>query len=216
MSQTASVNTGKGGLLIIFGGFIMIIWINGAFGAGKTQTAYELHRRLADSFVYDPENVGYFIRKNIPKSLSMGDFQDYPMWRSFSRDMLNYIAANYMGDTIVPMTITNRVYYDEIIGVLSKTYKIRHVILYASKEELLKRLASRLESRNSWAAQQIDRCIKAFDEDITEVKIHTDNKDICQIVETISELVGVPLLADKRSNLRKKLDRFVIQCKHIR
>lgn len=190
----------------------MIIWINGAFGAGKTQTAYELHRRLPDSFVYDPENVGYFIRKNIPKSLSMGDFQDYPMWRSFNRGMLNYIAANYIGDIIVPMTITNRVYYDEIIGVLSKTYKIRHIILYTSKEELLKRLASRLESRNSWAAQQIDRCIKAFDEDITEVKIHTDNKDICQIVETISELVGVSLLADKRSNLRKKLDRFVIQC----
>ena len=36
----------------------MVIWLNGAFGAGKTQTAYELHRRLPDSFVYDPENAG--------------------------------------------------------------------------------------------------------------------------------------------------------------
>lgn len=59
----------------------MIIWINGAFGAGKTQTAYELHRRLPDSYVYDPENIGYFIRKNLPPALCEGDFQDYPMWR---------------------------------------------------------------------------------------------------------------------------------------
>ena len=40
----------------------MIIWLNGAFGAGKTQTAYELHRRLPGSYVYDPENAGFFMR----------------------------------------------------------------------------------------------------------------------------------------------------------
>lgn len=28
----------------------MIIWLNGAFGAGKTQTAYELRRRLSGSW----------------------------------------------------------------------------------------------------------------------------------------------------------------------
>lgn len=30
----------------------MIIWLNGAFGAGKTQTAYELRRRLSGSWGY--------------------------------------------------------------------------------------------------------------------------------------------------------------------
>lgn len=30
----------------------MIIWLNGAFGSGKTQTAYELHRRLRNSYIY--------------------------------------------------------------------------------------------------------------------------------------------------------------------
>jgi chloramphenicol 3-O-phosphotransferase len=33
----------------------MIIWLNGAFGAGKTQTAFELHSRIPDSYVFDPE-----------------------------------------------------------------------------------------------------------------------------------------------------------------
>ena len=65
----------------------MIIWLNGAFGAGKTQTAWELRRRMADAYVYDPENAGFFIRKNLPPSLLTGDFQDYPMWRAFNLDM---------------------------------------------------------------------------------------------------------------------------------
>ena len=39
----------------------MIIWINGAFGSGKTQAAYELCRRMRGAYVYDPENAGCFI-----------------------------------------------------------------------------------------------------------------------------------------------------------
>ena len=57
----------------------MIIWLNGAFGAGKTQTAYELRRRLPGSYVYDPENAGFFIRDNLPPGLGLDDFQDFPM-----------------------------------------------------------------------------------------------------------------------------------------
>jgi hypothetical protein len=44
----------------------MIIWIICAFGSGKTQTAFELNRRLENSYVYDPENIGYFFRRNMP------------------------------------------------------------------------------------------------------------------------------------------------------
>jgi hypothetical protein len=31
----------------------MMIWINGAFGAGKTTLAEELHRRLPDALAFD-------------------------------------------------------------------------------------------------------------------------------------------------------------------
>ncbi len=194
----------------------MIIWINGAFGSGKTQTAYELHRRLPNSYVYDPENVGFFIRKNLPKPAQLADFQDYSMWRTFNRDMLDYIAAHNTGAIIVPMTITNRAYFDEIIGALSRKYEVKHFILYAEKAVLLKRLASRLEGKSSWAAQQIDRCITAFQEDITEIKIHTDHMSIFQVVETIGELSGVALLEDRRSGLKRRFDSLVTKCGHIR
>ena len=41
----------------------MIIWLNGGFGAGKTTLAEELHRRLPDAVVYDPEDVGLMLWK---------------------------------------------------------------------------------------------------------------------------------------------------------
>lgn len=126
----------------------MIIWLNGAFGSGKTQTAYALQRRLPGAYVYDPENAGDFIRKNLPPSLHTGDFQDYPMWRTVNLEMLTYLAKHCAGPIIVPMTITNRAYYDEIIGALSRDYALRHYILYAKAETIRKRLASRLEGPN--------------------------------------------------------------------
>ena len=194
----------------------MIIWLNGAFGAGKTQTAFELQRRLKNSYVYDPENVGFFIRDNIPPSLAAPDFQDYPVWRRFNFEMLEYISQQYGGTVIVPMTITNRAYYDEIVGKLSEKHDVKHIILYAERETLLKRLASRFEGPSSWGAQQIDRCIRAFDEDITEYKIHTDSINIYQTVERVAGVCGIALPEDRRSGLRKFRDRVVTKLRHIR
>lgn len=39
---------------------------------------------------------------------------------------------------------------------------------------------------NSWAKLQIDRCIDAFNDEIIEEKIITDNKTIDEIVEEIA------------------------------
>ncbi|UUZ79056.1 hypothetical protein LJK88_27920 [Paenibacillus sp. P26] len=71
----------------------MILWINGAFGSGKTQTAYELHRRIPGSFVYDPENAGYFIQRNMPRAARKDDFQHYPLWREMNYSMLRHMSS---------------------------------------------------------------------------------------------------------------------------
>ncbi|MCI8573523.1 MAG: AAA family ATPase [Oscillibacter sp.] len=194
----------------------MIIWLNGAFGSGKTQTAYELNRRLQNSYVYDPEEAGFFIRDNLPGDIKKSDFQDYPLWREFNSGMIRYISENYDGHIIIPMTVTNKQYYQEIIQPISAKRPVRHFILYASKKTLLKRLASRFESKRSWGAQQIDRCMKAFDHDITETKIYTDHLKIPQVAEEIASALGLSLADDKRSPFRKRIDRVVIQYKHIR
>ncbi|NBI61846.1 tunicamycin resistance protein [Clostridiales bacterium] len=137
------------------------------------------------------------------------------MWRDFNVSMINYISENYNGHIIVPMTITNEQYYNEIIQPISVRHQIKRFILYASKKTLLKRLAPRFESKRSWGAQQIDRCIKAFDNHITETKIYTDDLNIYQVVEKVASIAGLILDDDKRGRFRRRIDRVIMQCKHI-
>ena len=184
----------------------MIIWLNGAFGSGKTTCAFELNRRLPNSFVYDPENIGYFIRNNTPKEIQKSDFQDHGQWRSFNYEMLKYIAGEYLGIIIVPMTINNHQYYEEIIQrLIDDGIILKHYILYANKETILKRLNKRLERGETWAKSQIDRCIEVFNTEITEEKIITDNRSIDYVVEEIAKRSGVTLLPDKRTFMKKVL-----------
>lgn len=195
----------------------MIIWLNGAFGSGKTTCAFELNRRLPNSFVYDPENIGYFIRNNTPKEIHKSNFQDHEQWRTFNYEMLKYISQEYSGIIIVPMTINNRQYYEEIIQrLIDDGIILKHYILYAEKETILKRLNKRLERGGTWAKAQIDRCIETFNTVITEEKIITDDKSIDYVVEEVAKRSGVTLLPDKRTFLKKRIDRAITLLKHIR
>ncbi len=152
----------------------MIIWLNGAFGVGKTETANELHRQISDSYIFDPENAGGYIHSNVPASLKKYDFQDFPMWRSINFEMISYLAEHYDGTLLIPMTITNRLYYDELVGKLAENYEMYVFLLCAERNTILARLMARGEPENCWAAEQIDRCTNAFEKDIPGEKIWTD------------------------------------------
>lgn len=195
----------------------MIVWINGAFGAGKTQAAFELNRRVPNSFVYDPENLGFFISRNIPSTIKKEDFQDYEMWREFNFSFINYIESNYEGVLIIPMTIVNPQYFSEIIGSLrNKGVDVRHYALMASKEVLLKRLKSRGDGINSWGAKQIDRCLEGLSDSVFEYHIDTEGMSVEEVVEKIAHMSNIKLLPDNTGRLRRKLERIIIQLKHTR
>ena len=108
------------------------------------------------------------------------------------------MAERYKGDVIVPMTVTNRAYYEELIGALAQDFEVRHIILCASREVLLKRLASRLEGSRSWGAQQISRCLQAFASDIPGLKLQTGALNLYQVTEAAAALAGVELAPDLR------------------
>jgi len=196
---------------------IMIVWINGAFGSGKTQTAYELNKRIPNSHVFDPEKTGFYIRDNIPKSIGIGDFQGYLMWREFNSKMLEYMSTNYDGIIIVPMTVTHKEYMEEILKhVNNEEHKICYFTLKVSASTLLKRLNRRGDGKNSWAAKQIDRCVSALSDDYFKEHIVTDNMTIDEVVETIAARCHIELLDDNRSQVKKKLDRLIVWKKNIR
>jgi hypothetical protein len=194
----------------------MIIWVNGAFGSGKTQASHELHRRIPGSFIYDPENIGYFLQKNIPRAMAKSDFQDYTLWREFNYSMLKHLDSEYDGVIIVPMTIVDPAIFDEIVGKLrSNGVILNHFTLWASADTLLKRLRSRGDGKHSWPAQQIDRCLKGLSDDVFERRINTEHLRIEEVAETIAFMLHIDLLPDPRGKLRKRLDRIKTQVKHI-
>ena len=196
----------------------MILWLNGAFGAGKTQTAFELHKRLPNSAIYDPEKAGYFIRDTSPKGVVSGDFQDVPLWRSINADLMSYIHSHYGGTIIVPMTLVNPEYYGQIIGELrDRGIEVRHIVLYASKQTLIKRLRGRLEGgANSWAVQQIDRCLAGFESGIFENRIVTDELTIDEVVEEAARVFDVAIKPRNRNPIARWLGRILNQIKSIR
>lgn len=165
----------------------MIIWINGAFGSGKSTVAEELNKKIINSFIYDPEQVGYFLWDNFPNELKeKGNFQHIPIWREFNYKILKHISDNYDGTIIVPMTIYQKEYFDEIIGNLTNDrILVKHFILSAPKQTIINRLYHRGEPKNCWAVQHIDKCLETFETDITEIKINTYKIGITEIVKEI-------------------------------
>jgi adenylylsulfate kinase-like enzyme len=137
----------------------MMIWINGAFAAGKTTLAEELHRRLPDALAFDPEYVGYILRQWVPPPES-GDFQDIPLWRKLVAEFAIGMSADYGRILIIPMTLVNPAYREEIFGLIGKAgERILHVFLDVPPEELHRRIDAQVLHEDN---QDADASARAF------------------------------------------------------
>ncbi|CAN5677705.1 tunicamycin resistance ATP-binding TmrB [soil metagenome] len=202
---------------------MVLIWINGAFGAGKTHTAHELHRRLPGSRVADPELIGFAMHKMLPPS-ARDDFQDLPGWRAAVVATLREAARADVGPVIVPMTLVRDDYFDEIVGALRTDIDVRHYCLIASPATLRKRLRTRLEALGSrlfggdetWAIRQIDRCVAALADKRYATHIRTDDRTVDEVVETIAADAGLTLPVPRLSPLRFQARRLSVAARHIR
>jgi hypothetical protein len=120
----------------------VIIWINGGFGAGKTTLAKELHRRLPDALVYDPEDVGLMLWKWLPPD---GDFQLLPSWRELVVATALSLRRHHADTLIVPMSLIRDTCRAEILGGLAAAgEEVLHVFLAADAGVLRERLNTRV------------------------------------------------------------------------
>ena len=165
----------------------MIIWINGAFGSGKSSVAEAINKKLSNSFVYDPEQVGYFLWDNFPDEMKRkGNFQHIDIWREFNYKILRHIKANYDGVVIVPMTIYVKQYYNEIVGsLINEGIVIKSFILTVKKTTIINRVVQRGGVPDGWEAQHIDTCLNAFETDIPGEKINAEENSIEEIASKI-------------------------------
>lgn len=142
----------------------MIIWINGAFGSGKTTISQSLKQMFEEAFIYDPELLGSLLNKIFPSGLQQDDFQDYLEWRQWNCDILRKLSKSYQGIIIVPMTIYKAKSYLEIIEKLKQEgVPLLHIVLDVSKDTILSRLAERNDGTLMWGASKIDKILEAFE-----------------------------------------------------
>ncbi|MEU9518786.1 NUDIX domain-containing protein [Streptomyces sp. NPDC048224] len=123
-----------------------VVWINGAFGAGKTTTARELIELIPNSTLFDPEVVGAALAHLLPpkRLAEVGDFQDLPIWRRLVTDTAAALLADLGGTLVVPMTLLRQEYRDEIFGGLAaRRIEVHHILLAPAETILRERIARR-------------------------------------------------------------------------
>jgi hypothetical protein len=166
-----------------------IIWINGAFGVGKTTVSRALASALCDAVVFDPEPLGLTLHARLPTSLRPSDFQHIRSWREATRTIVEGLHRDYGRPLIVPMTIVVPAYFDEIVGGLRRCgLPVRHFTLVASERTIRRRLLTRLvwPSSTHWALAQLPRCVEALRSPVFGRHVHTDGVSIARVVSEIS------------------------------
>ena len=174
----------------------MIIWVNGAFGSGKTTLVAELQRRWPEALAFDPEQVGFVLREIV--EVPTGNFQDVPLWRRQVAAMAVGLVEEYGRPLLVPMTLVDAGYLREILhDVRAAGIAVQHFYLDVPPEVLARRIAERTlgpgdperEARiPAWCTAQIEICAAARRE-LPEDGIHLDGRR--PVTELADEVLAV-------------------------
>ncbi len=207
----------------------MLLWINGPFGGGKTQTAYELSRRVPGSVVCDPEQAGFGLHRMTPRALR-GDFQDLAAWRQGTVEVLDLVLGKHAGPVIAPMTLVEPAYFREIVGGLrERGHDVRHFALLAHRETVLRRLRERVVGhtvafvagsavlrRESFAVARLDLCLERLSDPEFAEHLWTDELPLPRVAERIASSAGLAIAPNTDGRLRGRLRRAWVGARHIR
>ena len=118
----------------------MILWLHGAFGAGKSSVAAELRARRPQLVPYDPEVLGHLLVRALP--VPTGDFQDLPEWRELVATTGAVLDAGGRRQLLTPMTLLREQYAREVLtGLADRGVRVHSVLLDVADDELRRRIA---------------------------------------------------------------------------
>lgn len=149
----------------------MIVWVNGAFGSGKTTLVEEVRGRWPEALVFDPEVVGYVLREIV--DVPTGDFQDLRLWRRQVAEFVVGLVEEYRRPVLVPMTLVNSSYVEEVFGAIEAAgLTVHHFFLKVPEDVLVARIDGRSftpdrpeqdERVRRWCKERIAACTAAID-----------------------------------------------------
>lgn len=141
----------------------MYILLNGAFGIGKTTVAKQLQARLPGAVLFDPEWIGFALRRLPGRRIA--DYQQLASWRRLS--ILGARSFALAARTvIVPMAISELAIRDEIRTGLARSGRpVLHFCLVAPVAVVRDRLGARGElatdPRFAWVHRRAAECCSA-------------------------------------------------------
>jgi hypothetical protein len=217
----------------------MLLWINGPFGGGKTQTAHEIRRRLPGSVICDPEHAGFGLRRVLPPELRgargrtplVDDFRDLTAWRQGVVEVLDLALTKHDGVVIAPMTVTDPGHFAETVGRLRELgHDVHHFTLLAERETVLRRLHERGFGqvlryvagkdaglrRESWAVRRLDHCLERLAGPEFTEHLWTDHATVPKTADRIAVLAGLTLEPNNEGALRTRLRQAGVGLRHIR
>ncbi len=120
----------------------MIIWLNGAFGGGKTAAAVELASILPGVRQFDPEWVGYMLRANLADQ-EFTDFQQLRPWRTLVPAVMREVIDLTGQHLIAVQTVLVEEYWQELrTGLDAHSLDVFHVLLHADPTVLAERITA--------------------------------------------------------------------------
>ena len=173
----------------------VVVWINGAFGVGKTSVAKALVREWDGAVLFDPERIGRLLRRTIPRERHTDDYQDFPLWRRLTVETISGLATGYCRPVVVPMTLTNDSYFQEIIGGLRDSgVEVFHFAPTARPATIKRRLLVRLLRAQpiQWAWARVERCCEVLARPEFREQINTDSRSAREVAARIRASVEGP------------------------
>ncbi len=197
----------------------VLVWINGPFGGGKTATADELRRRVDQSIVCDPECLGYGLHRMLPRELRT-NFQNFAAWRAGVHEVLDLVLRKREGPVIVPMTVTNPGYLDQMVGRLREDgHDVRHFSLLADRSTVLRRLRTRTFGlglqHEQWAVGRLDECLAQLGNEVFAEHLYTDDLSVAQVADAIARSAGLRIRPDTDGRLRARMRGYRTTLTHI-
>jgi hypothetical protein len=168
----------------------MILLLNGPFGIGKTTVAGLLARQLPSAFVFDPEMIGFVLRRILSPVHPVSDYQNLRPWRRAT--IWGAWVMRRRKHLIVPIALWRRQYFAEITAGLRGVDPDLHCVRLTASEETLRQriVASDDTGARAWRLGHLSSGLQAMMNPAFGVEVSTENRTPAQVADAILHLVS--------------------------
>jgi hypothetical protein len=169
----------------------MIIVVNGPFGVGKSTAARLLVKRLPGAMLYDPEVIGFILRRGGRPVIKAADYQDLAVWRGLTAWGAS-ILRRIRPTLVVPMALWRHDYFTQLIASLHHADPdVRCFRLTATQRTLRQRiLASTDEAARPWRLDHVMSGLTAAADPVFGIEVATEGRTPAEVVENVLQLLA--------------------------